>query len=148
MKLSNFCNVQVFLRKGSREEQKLNVTIGSLISKPLNEFDSMGAVPEVNAFRREALITCSVCVSAHFLKFSRKLFLLVKPADLSLAHYTNTHHQSTEIPSQQSSANVPARFMSRSFCPQRKPRPSQKPTRHVLSRSILTARSLMSFAPS
>jgi hypothetical protein len=49
----------VFLRKGSREEQKLNVAIGSLISKHLSDFDNMRD-PEVNAYRRDVLAECVV----------------------------------------------------------------------------------------
>lgn len=54
--------LKVFLRKGSREEQKLNVAIGSLISKHLSDFDNMRD-PEVTAYRTKAATFCSDIVT-------------------------------------------------------------------------------------
>eukprot|EP00051_Salpingoeca_urceolata_P008583 m.107159 g.107159 ORF g.107159 m.107159 type:complete len:1015 (-) comp15835_c0_seq1:121-3165(-) len=53
--------LKMFVRKGSRAEQKQNIEIGSLIGKHLNDFESMRD-PEVNAFRRDILRVCQQAV--------------------------------------------------------------------------------------
>ena len=50
---------QVVQRRGSKLEQRLNMEIGNLISKHLQEFDNMRD-PEITAFRRDILTLCQV----------------------------------------------------------------------------------------
>eukprot|EP00052_Salpingoeca_macrocollata_P004776 m.43448 g.43448 ORF g.43448 m.43448 type:complete len:1025 (+) comp14443_c0_seq1:121-3195(+) len=54
--------LKVFQRKGSKMEQKLNMEIGNLISKHLQDFDNMRD-PEVTAFRRDIMAVCQEVVT-------------------------------------------------------------------------------------